>query len=275
MKKGCLIASAVGLFLLLAAGVGVFLVLRLTKPMVDEGERFLAVLGSGSTSAAYGMASSTLRSSQSEEAFAQAVKGFGLDGYQSASWSNRQVQNDRGTLEGTARTKAGGAVPLTLEMIKENGNWKVLSVKGPQAGARTGPVIEKEVEDTEAKPALAVPDSAAAAQLALASLMGFNHAVQQKSFTAFHAGISKAWQEEITPEKLLEVFQPFIDAEIDIALIGKLEPVFASPPAANDDGVLVLEGHYPTTPNKVYFKLKYIDEDGVWRLFGINVNVNE
>ncbi len=36
---------------------------------------------------------------------------------------------------------------------------------------------------------------------------------------------------------------------------------------------LVFQGHYPTEPSAVYFELKYADEGGVWKLVGINVNI--
>ena len=244
----------------------IFLVTRLVAPMTDDGEKFLAALASGPIGTAYGMTSAALRSGQTEKDFAAAVKSFGLDGFESASWSNRSIVNDRGVLEGTVRTKAGGSVPLTIEMIKEGDMWKVLSIKGPKTGASSGAIIEKE------SPA-AVPGPEESAQLALAALLSFNEAVQTKSFEKFHGGISRMWREQITPAKLLEVFQPFIDAEIDIAAIQALGPVFKSPPAVNADGLLVLEGHYPTTPKKVYFTLKFIDEAKMWKVGGVKVDV--
>jgi hypothetical protein len=271
MKKGCIIAAGVGLVLLLVLGAVIYMVFQFTAPMVTAGEKFLNTLGSGTTEAAYGMTSTTMRAGQTQEDFTRAVKAYGLDGFQSASWSNRKISNDRGFLEGTATTKSGGSVPLTIEMIKENGTWKVLSIKGPQTGASTGPIIGEE----PAPPALAAPAADEAARLALASLLLFNNAIQTKSFDPFHGGISKLWQEQITPAKLLEIFQPFITAQIDLAVIKPVNPVFTSPPAVNADGVLLLDGHYPTTPNKVYFKLKYVAENKLWKLIGVNVNVNE
>lgn len=266
MKKGCLIAAGIGFALALLGAVVVYFAFRVTAPIVTEGEKFLSTLGSGSTEAAYAMTSATLRASQTQDDFARAIKTFGLDGYQSASWSNRSISNDRGLLEGTAHTKSGGSVPLTLELINEGGAWKVLSIKGPQAGASSGPIIPSEAAPT-------APSTQEAAQLALASLLSFNEAIQAKSFDSFHAGISKVWQEQITPAKLLEIFRPFVDAEINLAAIKPLAPVFTSPPAINSDGVLILEGEYPTEPSKVFFKLKYVSENKTWKLLGVNVNV--
>ncbi len=50
-------------------------------------------------------------------------------------------------------------------------------------------------------------------------------------------------------------------------------PSFDEPPAINADGFLVAKGSYATAPSKVFFELKYVDEDGAWKLIGINVNV--
>jgi hypothetical protein len=269
MKKGCLIAAGIGLFFLLILVAIVMFIFRLTAPMTAEGEKFLTTLGSGSTAAAYAMTSATLQKGQTQEDFTRAVKAYGLDGYQSASWSSRNIKNDRGTLEGTVQCKSGGAVPLTIEMIKEAGTWKVLSIMGPKTGASTGPIIEKESAD------LPVPGKEEAAKLAATSLLAFNQAVLSKSFDKFHAGISKLWREQTTPDDLRKIFQTFIDKEIDIAAIETLTPDFKSAPAINADGFLVLEGEYPVEPGKVQFRLKFVGEANAWKLVGVKVNVGE
>lgn len=269
MKRGCALAGAV--IVLGLAGV-IYLVLRLTAPMVEEGEKFLGTLGSGSTEVAYGMASPTLRNSQTLDEFTRTVKAYGLDDFESASWSNRSITNDRGTMEGTAVTKSGGSVPLTMEMIKEDGTWRVLSIKGPQAGASTEPII---AEETNSAPKPALPGADAAAALVLDSLLSFNDAIQTKSFDTFHAGLATLWKNQTTPVELLEKFQSFIDSGVDISPIKELEPVFHSPPALDEDGFLKLDGHYTTTPKKVHFTLRYDFGESAWKLVGIHVNVRD
>jgi hypothetical protein len=108
-------------------------------------------------------------------------------------------------------------------LVRKPWTWKVLSIKGPQPGASNGPIIAKEDAPQ------AVPSSEEAGRMVLASLLAFNEALQAKSFETFHAGISNLWQEQITPAKLLEVFKPFIDAEINLAPIKPLTPVVQIP----------------------------------------------
>ena len=108
-------------------------------------------------------------------------------------------------------------------------------------------------------------------KLILDSLLLFNTAIQEKDFAGFHGHLAKLWQKQITPETLLENFQSFVDQEIDIAPIARLEPTFEGTPAVNEEGVLVVKGSYPMEPN-VSFELKYIFESTAWKLVGIDVH---
>lgn len=116
------------------------------------------------------------------------------------------------------------------------------------------------------------PAEGDAKALALKSLLAFNKAVQAKDFKPFHAQISSVWRSQITAEKLQAIFETFIEQGIDIADIEAVDPKFSEPPKIDEDGVLILEGRYPTAPNGVTFRLKYIYEKG-WKLVGIKVDV--
>jgi hypothetical protein len=259
MKKGCLIAIAGALGLIV---IIVLLAFGLTRGAVKSGEDFLAAIGSGKVSAAYESASATLKSQQTLESFTKSVKDLGLTDYASASWSNRETKNDRAHLEGSVKTRAGGTIPLNMELVKESGTWKVIYLSAPQSGVAVEPSGKQLPNDEKSK------------ALVLDSLLDFNKAIQDKNFDGFHTRISRAWQEQISSEKLKEVFQQFIDKNLDISSIKSVDPVLTDPPEINSNGLLVLKGYYPTHPLKVNFQLKYIYEHPAWKLFGINVNVN-
>ena len=150
-------------------------------------------------------------------------------------------------------------VTFKLTYVYESSAWKLLGIN-----VQAIPFVEN---------AGNVPTDKELKKLALDSLLLFNVAIQTKSFEDFYSHTAKLWQKEVTPEKLLEIFQSFIDKKINIALIVKEEPAFEGTPAVNEDGFLVIKVSYPTQPSKVFFELKYVYEDESWKLVAINVQV--
>ena len=120
-----------------------------------------------------------------------------------------------------------------------------------------------------------VPSETELKSMTLDTLLTFNKGVQAKDFTGFYKEIAKLWQEQTSPEKLQALFQDFIDKGLDISPIKKLEPVFNKPAEINSDGVLVINGYYPTTPKRVVFRLQYLQEEGDWKLVGIKLDTTD
>jgi hypothetical protein len=116
-----------------------------------------------------------------------------------------------------------------------------------------------------------VPPESELKSMTMDSLLAFNDGVQEKDFSDFYKDLAGLWKEQTTPEKLKTLFNDFIQKEINIAPIKKLQPVFNKDAKINSDGMLVIAGYYPTTPKRVVFELKYLDEKGDWKLAGINV----
>lgn len=152
-------------------------------------------------------------------------------------------------------------VTFKLKYLQEKSAWKLVGIN-----VQVVPFVEKTGP---------VPSEAEAKRLALDSLLGFNKALRSKSFDSFYAQTAKLWQAETTPAKLKEIFQPFIAQDVNISGIADVEPAFDSKPAVNDDSLLVLKGSYPAKPNQVLFELKYVYEEGDWKLVGINVNLKK
>ena len=261
MKKGCLIAAGICAFLIAGVAALVVLVLSMTKPVVQAGDNFIALLGSGKVSQAYESASNTLKAQQTEQGFEQYMRKLGLTDAVSASWSNRSMNNDHGRLEGNFTTHSGGQLPVSLDLVYETGAWKVSRINDAVPSAENENQATRLPGDTELK------------ALALETLLDFNSAVQEKTFAHFRERISKLWRAQITAEQLDEQFKSFIEQKIDIALITGIQPKFDETPRIDGDGVLILKGHYPTHPMVVIFGLKYIYEIPAWKLVGIDVNV--
>ena len=56
-------------------------------------------------------------------------------------------------------------------------------------------------------------------------------------------------------------------------MLDNYSPQFSSKPTIDDNGVLVIAGHYPTKPNQVYFQQKYIYEGLGWKLIGFSADI--
>lgn len=265
MKKGCIIGCVVaavgGALVAVIVTIAIVAAFSLTSGAVTAADEFLKLLGNGMTSEAYASTAADFQKNTTQEEFDVLVRRLGLNEFASASWSSRSVNNNLATLEGTVTSSAGGSSPLKMQLIHENDQWKVLSLEGTMAGAAIAPVAQELPPDEELQ------------TLVEESLLDFNAAVQAKDFGSFHDKISALWQGQITAEQLQEIFQVFIDSEIDIAPIEQLTPEFSEPPAITPEGTLEVVGFYPTQPSRVSFELTYCYEDPAWKLAGIQVNV--
>jgi hypothetical protein len=120
-----------------------------------------------------------------------------------------------------------------------------------------------------------IPPDAELQELARKSVLDFNEGIQNDDFSDFHSTLSKPFQKDASPEKLAGVFHEFVEAKVNFNEIEDLKAKFTSAPAISSVGkydMLQLKGQYPTTPRKTNFDLKYIFEDGEWKLASININ---
>ena len=105
------------------------------------------------------------------------------------------------------------------------------------------------------------------------TLLTFNDANVTQNYSVLHAKLSKQFRDQFSPERLKEVFKPFVDQKIDIDLIASKPPIPAKVGEVDDRGVLSLSGHFDTKPSHVFYDLGYVMSDGEWRPIKINVNV--
>lgn len=121
-----------------------------------------------------------------------------------------------------------------------------------------------------------VPDEADLKTMTEESLTSFGRGVKKKDFSKFYEDIAVVWQKQTTPEKLKDLFKDFLGKDIDLpAIVKEMDPVFNHPAAIGENDVLEIKGYYPTTPHRVIFTLKYLEEEDEWKLVGITVDLAE
>lgn len=124
------------------------------------------------------------------------------------------------------------------------------------------------------------------------TLLDFNDALRAKDFADFIETVSERWRfrgqsaaeinqdlvnerERITAPQMNTAFKSFIDNKVDISSITKAELKLKEPPRITSDGVLLTQGEFLSKPNRVSFKLEYYFEGGIWKLFGLSVDLNK
>jgi hypothetical protein len=117
------------------------------------------------------------------------------------------------------------------------------------------------------------PEPAAQEILIKTTLLTFNDANVTQNYSVLHSKLSKPFRDQFPPERLKEVFKPFVEQKIDIDLIAARTPIPAKAAEIDERGVLSLNGHFDTTPSHVFYDLGYVMSDGEWKPIKINVNV--
>ncbi|MBU1175928.1 MAG: hypothetical protein KKH72_11050 [Alphaproteobacteria bacterium] len=127
---------------------------------------------------------------------------------------------------------------------------------------------------TTAAFAQAMPNATVREVMTKATLMTFNDANLTDNYEVFDALAAAPFSEQFPPEALSDVFKVFRDEAIDLSAIVAFPPIEDPAPVIDADGYLQLAGYFETEPSYVTYELSFFaDEDGNWRVIGINVHV--
>lgn len=258
MKK-LLIGVAIVAVLVAVVLVVVF---QMTSGIVDVADNFFAAAADQDYETAYTFLSSDFKTATTMDELKQFLAQSAVGDYSKGHWSSRSVSGGQGELEGEIETRDGGSVPIKVTLVKEEGNWKILTIQKDPAG-----LIESESSGT------AIPDQQRLTTLTDESMHDFALAVNERDFGAFHNNISALWKSQISKDELYDVFKSFSEREVDLTVLEGMTPVFSDEPYIDDNGVLRLVGYYPTQPSVTNFRLSYLYEHPEWKLAGINVRL--
>lgn len=114
----------IGSIIILIGGF-VALVFSLTAGLPAAADSYFSAAASGDMEGAY---TQTAIGFQEEVTLPQMVdylNSTGLDGYVDATWNNRSFENEWGYLEGSVKSTDGQTIPLAIDLLKEDGTWKI------------------------------------------------------------------------------------------------------------------------------------------------------
>lgn len=257
MKKWHKILLGVVGFIVVAVGTGFYF----TSGVVDVADAFFKAVQQKDMAKAHSYLARDFKAIADEKTLAVHLSRNSLSSYKEASWSSRQVSGDRGELVGTITTTAGGSVPVKMILVKENDAWKIYAIQKPTAG----------MEAEKSSPT--IPSKADQTSLVKQSTYNFVISVSKKDMGHFRSTISNLWQRQFTTEQLNQSYKAVTDSGADWSVLNNLDPVFATDASIDKDGVLIINGYYPTTPSRVYVVQKYVNEGGTWKLIGLHLQV--
>jgi hypothetical protein len=111
--------------------------------------------------------------------------------------------------------------------------------------------------------------------LVKATLMTFNDANLTGNYSVLYDKASKVFRSQVTSEKLSEAFKVFRSNKINIESIVADEIDSSKAPKIDDNGILLLQGRFKDDEKKIRFDLKFVLEDGAWKILGLNVKYKE
>ncbi|UTW03960.1 hypothetical protein KDX31_02720 [Amphritea atlantica] len=251
-----ILLGLVGVFVLAIVAVFYF-----TSDMVASADEFFTAIKNKDMNKAYTYLSEDFQANTSQSDLEAYLQKNLIHKFKEASWESRSINGGRGSLIGSITTESGGVVPITLSFVKGKNGWKIYSLQKPSSG------IQEESSPVE------MPSEQEQVQLVSRSMRVFAASVNEKSMAKFHSYVSNLWQQEFTVEKFDEAFGAFYNVGVDLTVLDNYSPQFKTKPSIDENGVLVITGHYPTEPSQVYFEQKYVYEGLGWKLVGFSTNI--
>jgi hypothetical protein len=152
---------------------------------------------------------------------------------------------------------------FTAKFIRQESDWKLVGIYvslEEASGSSRAATDKKEI-----------PAEDELVALVNRTMMLLAQAVSRDDFSDFYGSIATLWQQQITKDKLREQMVSFIEKKIPLTIIEGVSPVFSEKAYFDKDGLVVVNGQYPTKPYRVEFRLDFINEESQWKLFGFHV----
>jgi hypothetical protein len=103
------------------------------KGLEDAADEFFAAVKRDDLATARRLLAADVRASTDEAALRAWLARSAVPGFREASWSRWKVERGRGELDGSLTPETGGAIPIRLTFVDENGAWKIDSLQEPAA----------------------------------------------------------------------------------------------------------------------------------------------
>lgn len=270
--QGCLIA--LGVFVLFFAAI-IGVVFWATGDIVETADDFFAAAAEGDYEKAHSLTYQRLQEQGSPEALEQFLTMNGLHEVTETSWSSRSIENSQGRVEGTVTTKSGGTIPLLVEFVSENDEWKISFIEPQRVGMEnsgggmgTGGMANGAPSRAPPEP-MVLPSASDQEDLIFFTTAGFVNALADNDFTSWQTRFADG----IALEDLEKNFASFVPLEPQVRRTMMQGPDFEPATRLNDDGNLEIEGAYGGGGQRLRFRYVFSGEgDSQPKLVTANYN---
>ena len=107
------------------------------------------------------------------------------------------------------------------------------------------------------------------------TLMTFNDANMTNNYAVMLARSSKQFQSQFTPDKLAASFDTFRKNKLFFEEVATADYDSSEKAAIDKEGALVLVGVFKTDELKVKYDLRFVQNDGAWKMIGLNVDATK
>ncbi len=180
-------------------------------------------------------------------------------------------RNDDGTIvvNGYYPTKPSRFI-FKLRYIRESGEWKPIGIYTTLKEMRQN-TRQKSQAPVQAKESIVKEEYL---RLVKNTMHTFAVCVNEKSMQKLYSDLADMAQKQTSVEKLNEAFKAYLNSNVNLLLLDKIDPVFDQKPSVSSDGILWLKGHYNTADKaRLHYDLRYIKEGSDWKLAAMNLVV--
>jgi len=236
---------------------------RQTLESREIAEHFFSAIAQQDYARAHRFLARPLAQQTPVETLKQFITETGLQEPDNRSWQEAQVHGDRLTLAGTvAAADQVTPIPVRLSLEKEGLHWKIAGLeRGVEIASASGPVT------------MFAPSQEDSALLARQTTADFAKAVQANDLRGFWEGSSDAFKDQYSAEEFEAAFAAFVRDKANLLPATTIDPQFSAPPRVEANGELALIGQFPTSPSRVTFGYRYVQQGGTWKTSGLTISL--
>ena len=120
-----------------------------------------------------------------------------------------------------------------------------------------------------------IPDDDDQDVLIRTTLLTFNDANMTDNYAVMYARSSQQFQSQFTPDKMASAFETFRKNKLFFEEVATADYDSSEKAVIDKEGALVLIGVFKTDELQVKYNLRFVRNDGAWKMIGLNVDATK